>query len=81
MENEVWDKLELFVGTPLVNIVIPHYVNEIQEQLTSEQLEPLGDITVLVTKILSVKSDIPARKSVENLIYLAKKGVIKKKSK
>ncbi len=78
MENELWNKLELFVGTPLVNMAIPHYVNEIQEQLTPEKLEPLGDISVMLTKMLSVKTDVSARQSVENLIYLAKKGAIKK---
>jgi hypothetical protein len=79
MENELWNKLEMFVGTGLVNMAVPHYVNEIQEQLTPGQLEPLGDLTEMLTKMFAVKSDTPARKSVEDLIYFAKLGVVKKK--
>lgn len=79
MENELWDKLEMFVGTPLVTMAIPHYVNEIQEQLTLEQLQPLGDLTEMLTKRFSEKSETPAKKIIEGLIHLAKLGVIKKK--
>ena len=79
MENELWAKLEMFVATPLVNIAIPHYVNEMQNELTAEQLEPLGDLTEMLTKMFSEKSSTPAKEIIEHLIYLAKNGYIKKK--
>jgi diaminopimelate epimerase len=80
MENELWNKLEMFVGTGLVNMAVPHYVNEIKEQLTTEQLEPLGDLTEMLTNMFSVKSEVTARQSVEHLIHLAKLGVVKQKT-
>jgi hypothetical protein len=80
MENELWDKLEMFVGTGLVKMAIPHYVNEIQEQLSPEQLEPLGDLTEKLTEMFSKKSQTTAKETIEGLIHLAKLGVIKKKA-
>lgn len=79
MDNELWDKLEMFVGTGMVKLAIPHYVNYIQEQLTPEQLEPLGDLTLLLTDMFSEKREITAKETVKHLIELAKLGVIKKK--
>lgn len=80
MDNELWNKLEMFVGTGLVKMAIPHYVNEIQEQLTPGQLEPLGDLTELLTKMFSEKPSTSAKEVIEHFIYLAKLGVIKKKN-
>lgn len=80
MENELWNKLEMFVGTELVKMAIPHYVNEIQEQLTPEQPEPLGDLTEKLTKMFSKKMDHPAKFYIDGLIDLAKQGAVKKKS-
>ncbi|OAE90318.1 hypothetical protein [Flavobacterium psychrophilum] len=78
MKNELWNKLEMFIGTPLVNMAIPHYVNEIEQQLTPEQLEPLGDLTEMLTERFSEKTDTPAKEIINGLIHLAKLGVIKK---
>ena len=80
MENELWDKLEKFVGTPLVSFAIPHYVNEIENQLSPEQIEPLGDLHHSLTEMFSTKKDEPAKFYIEGLIDLAKRGVIKKKN-
>jgi hypothetical protein len=79
MKNELWDKLEMFVNTPLIEMAIPHFVNELQEQLTPEELEPLGNLAEMLTKMFSKKTEISARKTIEGLIHLAKLGVIKKK--
>lgn len=79
MDNELWDKLEMFVGTGMVKLAVPHYVNYIHEQLTPEQLEPLGDLTLLLADMFSEKREITAKETVKHLIELAKLGVIKKK--
>ena len=79
IDNELWDKLDMFVGTNLLNIAIPHFINELQERLTPEQLEPLGNLEEMLTGIFSKKSDISAKKRIDFYVDLAQKGVIKKK--
>lgn len=79
INDELWEKLEMFVGTNLLNLAIPHFVNELQERLTPKQLEPLGDLDEMLTKLFSEKSDISAKKRIDFYVDLAQKGVIKKK--
>ena len=78
MENELWEKLEMFVGTSLVSLAIPHYVNEIESQLSADQIEPLGDLHQSLTEMFSTKKEKPAKFYIDRLIDLAKRGVIKK---
>ncbi|MCV9929486.1 hypothetical protein OIU83_17630 [Flavobacterium sp. LS1R49] len=79
IDNELWDKLDMFVGTNLLSTAIPHFINEFQERLTPEQLAPLGDLNEMLTNTFSVKTDRSAKEVINGYIHLAKLGVIIKK--
>jgi hypothetical protein len=79
IDSENWDKLEMFIESGAPELAIPHLVKEVQQQLTPEQLLPLGDLTETFLGIFSKKTDTPARKFIAFFIDMAQKGVIKKK--
>ena len=80
IDSKNWDRLEQFIDNGAVALAVPHIVKEIQEQLTSEQLEPLGDLTESLLNIFSKKSNARPRVFVAGFIEMAKKGAIKNKS-
>ena len=80
IDSQLWDKLEKFIENGAGALAVPHVVNEIQEQLTPEQLEPLGDLTEAFLGFFSKKSETRPRDFVAHFIDMAKQGVIKKKS-
>ena len=80
IESKTWDRLEMLIENGAEALAVPHIVNEIQEQLTPEQLQPLGDLTETFLNIFSKKSDTRPRVFVAGFIEMAKKGVMKKKA-
>lgn len=51
---------------------------EIEKQLTPEQIEPLGDLHSLASKMLENKPE-DIKKLISGLVYMAQKGVLKKR--
>ena len=80
IDSKLWDKLFKFVENGAGALAVPYVVNEIKEQLTPKQLEPLGDLTETFLGIFSKKTDTRTRDFVAAFIDMAKQGVIKKKS-
>jgi hypothetical protein len=80
IDSQNWDRLERFIENGAGLLAVPHVVHEIKDQLTPEQLEPLGDLTEVFIGFFSKKMETRPRDFVAHFIDMAKQGVIKKKN-
>lgn len=76
MNDELWKKCQMMIDAGFIDMVAHLLVKEVQENLTVDQLKPLGDLNSFFLKAFSKKQDMSAKKFVNGFIDLARKGVI-----
>lgn len=74
MEKELWKKCQLLVDTGCGDMVLHLYIKELQNKLTTEQFEKLGDVSVHLTRVMATKANM--KHVIQVFLDLSKKGVI-----
>ncbi len=74
MKKELWEKCQALVDGGLGHIVKHLYAEELESNLTKDQLKKLGDISALLDQVISSKSKM--KEIIQTLIDMSKKGVI-----
>ncbi|AWL78651.1 hypothetical protein DKB58_06685 [Capnocytophaga canimorsus] len=82
MDEQLWEKIQMFIDAGLIGMVSHLLVEEVEQQLTPEQLEPLGDLNHLFLTIFARENNFktPVKTFVAGLVYMAKTGAIVKKN-
>ncbi len=75
MEKELWDNAQLLVGAGLGHLVKHLYIEELEQELTPEQLEKLGDLPSLIGRMLESKPS-NVKDLIDRIVYLSREGAI-----
>ena len=74
MDKELWDRCQMLVDAGMGHIVKHLYVEEIETNLTAEQLAKLGDISSMLDRTMTAKQNM--KQLIDAIIELSKRGVI-----
>lgn len=80
MTDEQWNTCQSQIEAGQIEDVLPVLKEELLNELSEEQLQPLGDLDESLRSVLSNPTSTPIRTLILALIEFAKKGMIKVKS-
>lgn len=78
MENELWNKIQMFIDAGRADMVIHLLVEEMEQNLSPKQIQQLGDLKTSLLGIFSGenKPKISAKEFIAGFIDLVKQGAI-----
>lgn len=78
MKNDSWEKIQMFIDSNQVELVVHHLIEHLKNNLTPEQFEQLGDIRAKLIRLFTGdnKPEISAKEFMNGFIDLIKKGAI-----
>lgn len=80
MTDEQWNTCQSLIEAGQIEAVLPVLKEELLNELSEEQLLPLGDLDESLRSVLSNPTSTPIKTLIFALIEFAKKGMIKVKS-
>ena len=78
MDDQLWEKVQMFIDAGQIGMVVHLIVKEFEAQLSEKQFEQLGDLQDRLINIFSgdKKPDLPAKVFIDGFIDLIKRGAI-----
>lgn len=78
MDDQLWDKVQMFIDSGHADMVVHLLVEEMEQNLSPKQMEQLGDLKTKLSDIFSGdnKPQVSAKKFIEGFIDLVKRGAI-----
>lgn len=74
MENEIWDRCQMLVDAGLGHLVVHLYEEELEKNLTAEQLQRLGDIQPFLKEMMEKKTKM--KDVISALVIMSREGAI-----
>lgn len=78
MDNQLWDKVQVFIDAGRVDMVVHLLVEEMEQNLSPVQIQQLGDLNTKLSDIFSGdnKPQTSAKEFIAGFIDLVKQGAI-----
>lgn len=74
MDTDLWDKCQMLVDAGMGHLVVHLYKKELEDNLSAQQLQRLGDISSFLQKMM--EKDIKMKNVISVLIDMSRKGAI-----
>lgn len=76
MEKLLWNKCQQFIEAGQMDLAIPMLIKELQDNLTEEQFDRLGDIRRILIDTFSNKQIYTAEQLMKKIIEMTQNGYI-----
>lgn len=78
MDNQLWDRVQMFIDAGRADMVVHLLVDEMRNNLSPLQIQQLGDLEKSLTEIFSGdnKTSVSAKEFIGGFIDLVKRGAI-----
>ncbi|MEI7486944.1 MAG: hypothetical protein WCJ72_05955 [Chryseobacterium sp.] len=78
MDDQLWDKIQMFIDVNQIEMVVHLIIDYMQTKLSDKQIEQLGDLRGSLIGMFSgsKKSDVPAKTLINGFIDLIERGAI-----